>query len=285
MKAGPTILVVVAVLVLLNMAVYSVDQTQQAIVVQLGKPVGDVRGPGLHFMIPFIQQVIFFDKRVLVYDAAPAEILTRDKKNLVVDNFSMWRIVDPLKFFQTVRDINGAQARLDDIVYSQLRVTLGNFDLTELISGVRGKVMDVVTKNSDQIAIGYGVRILDVRVKRADLPAENERHVFGRMEAERHRQAKKYRSEGEEESLKLKADADRERSVIIAEAKRKAEEIMGQGDAEATKVYAQALQQDPEFYAFSRILLSYDKALKSDTTLVLTPDSEYLKYLKSSSAK
>lgn len=282
MKRGWTFIgiIVVLVLIAINMAFFTVDQTQQALVVQLGKPVGGIKEPGLHFRIPLVQEVIYFEKRLLLYDANPAEILTEDKKNLVVDNYSEWKIVDPLKFYQTVRDVSGAQARLDDIVYSKLRVQLGLHSLLEILSATRAQLMDTVTQKSDEAARDYGIQVVDVRIKRADLPPENERAVFGRMQAERERQAKKYRSEGQEEAQKLRSTADKERAIILAEAYKQAQEIKGKGEADAIRIYAQAFEKDPEFYRFIRTMDAYKESLKGETTMVLTPDSEFLEYLK-----
>ena len=279
-RLGLLAIIGVAILFGMNQVLYTVDQTESAIVVQLGKPVRVIHDPGLHYKLPLIQQIISFDNRLLEYDAAPAEILTKDKKNLVVDNYSRWKIVDPLKLYQTVKNERGAQSRLDDIIYSQLRVELGSYTLTEIVSGSRNEIMLKVTKKSSEIARDYGVEIDDVRIKRADLPPENEKHVYGRMRAERERQAKKYRSEGEEESLKIKANADRERTILLAEAYKKAEESKGQGDAQSTKIYAESYSQDPGFYDFSRSLDAYKKALTKKVTLVLSPESEFFKYLK-----
>lgn len=282
-KFAPIIVLIVAVLIGVNAAFFVVDQTQQAIIVQLGKPVGEVKGPGLHFKIPFIQEVILFENRILDYDAAPAEILTKDKKNLVVDNYAKWRIVDPLKFYKSVRNINGALARLDDIVYAELRVELGRQNMSDIISKLRSQLMEVVTKASDQSAREYGISVVDVRIKRADLPKENERAVFGRMRTERERQAKRYRSEGQEAALKIRAEADREKTIILAEAYRQSQELRGVGDAEAARIYADAYNQDPEFYSFVRSLESYRKAIDEKTTLVMSQEDEFLKYLTNSS--
>ncbi len=282
MKRGITIagIMIVAALILVNMTFFVVDQTEQALVVQLGKPVRVIIKPGLNFRIPFLQEVTNFEKRILEYDAAPAEILTQDKKNLSVDNYSKWKITDPLLFYQTVRNIAGAQSRIDDIVYSQLRVELGIHSLLEILSETRADIMSKVTKHCNEAAKAYGIEILDVRIKRADLPTENERAVFGRMRAEREQQAKKYRSEGQEEAQKIRSEADKERTIILAEAYREAQESKGKGDAEAIRIYAEAFKQDPQFYAFSRTLEAYRSALKSDATLVMTPDSEFLSLLK-----
>jgi len=280
MKSKALIIPLVIVLFILYQGIFTVDETKQAIVLQLGKPVGGIKGPGLHVKIPFIQTVKFYERRLLDYDAAPAEILTADKKNLVVDNFAKWQIVDPLQFLQTVRNVRGAQARLDDIIYAELRVELGRHIMSEIITKVRSEIMTNVTNRSNIKASEYGISVVDVRIKRADLPQQNEQAVFQRMRAERKRQAKKYRSEGKEASMKIKANADRDRTIIMAEAYRKSQTLRGEGDAEATRIYAEAYNQDEEFYDFTRSLEAYKKALDPNTTLVLSENDEFLKYLK-----
>ncbi len=282
MKPISIIAIVIAVVALfiLSQIVFTVDQTQQAIILQLGKPVRDIKEPGINAKLPFIQQVIFFEKRLLEYDAPPTEILSRDKKNLKVDNYSRWRIQDPLLFYQTVRTEIGARARLDDIIYAQLRVELGRVDFTDIISKKRDPIMVTVTQKSDQIARDYGIEVKDVRIKRADLPEQNERAVFGRMNAERERESMRYRAEGEEEAVKIKTLADRERTILLAEARKKAEELRGFGEAQALKIYADAYKQDPQFFALYRTLEAYKKSLKEGTTLVLSPDTEFFQYLK-----
>ena len=257
---------------------FTVDQTEQAFLLQLGKPVGGILGPGLHFKIPFLQQVMHFEQRILAYDAAPAEILTKDKKNLVVDNYSKWQIADPLKFYQTVKTIEGAQSRLDDIIYAQLRVELGVHTLTEVVSEKRSELMKKVTQKSNQLAADYGIKVVDVRIKRADLPPENERHVFDRMRAEREREAKRYRSEGKEQAMKIRAAADRERAIILAQAFQQAEQIKGQGDEKAIKIYAKSIRQDPEFYAFIKSMEVYQKGFDKKTQLVITPSHPLMKF-------
>ncbi len=277
-KFGLIIVVIIAVFIFNGL--YIVDQTQQAMVLQLGKPVKVVKEPGLKFKIPFMQQVTFFDRRLLHYDAAPAEIITSDKKNLVIDNYSKWRITDPLKFFQSVRTEAGAQSRLDDIIYSQLRVELGKETLIDIVSKVREEIMHVVTVQSNEAAAAYGIEVLDVRIKAADLPRENEKHVFTRMQAERQRQAKRYRSEGEEKAMKIRSLSDRERTIIISEAYKESEKIKGEGEQTAIKIAADAYGQDPEFYAFYRSLQAYSKALGQRTTVVMDRDGEFLNYFK-----
>ncbi len=267
------------VILVASLSIFTVDQTQQAIVIQLGKPLKGIYGPGLHFKVPFIQQVVQFERRILVYDATPTEILTRDKKNLVVDNYTKWAIEDPLRFYTTVRNEDGAQSRLDDIVYAQLRVELGKHDLSDIVSTTRDIIMTKVTKKAAERAGDYGIRVVDVRIKRADLPEQNEKHVFGRMKAERERQAKQYRSEGEEESKKITAKADMERTIILAKAYKESEQMKGEGDARAVKIYADAYQKDVRFYEYIRSLEAYKKALKEDAKLVIGADSEFFKFL------
>jgi len=280
-KKGTLLLTIFFVVALgVSISVFTVDQTQQAIVIMLGKPMEGIFGPGLHFKIPFVQQVVYFENRILVYDAAPNEILTQDKKNLVVDNYTKWKITNPLKFYKTVKNIMGAQSRLDDIVYAQLRVELGRHDLSDIVSTTRTDIMSIVSKKADERSKDYGIDVVDVRIKRADLPEQNEKHVFDRMRAERERQARQYRSEGKEESQKITAKADMERSIILAKANKEAEKTKGEGDAKSIKIYADAYTQDVEFYEFLRSLEAYKKSLKDGTTLVISPDSKFLKYLQ-----
>ena len=268
-------------LFLLLQCIFIVDQTQKAILLQLGKPVGESHyGPGLHFKLPLIQKVVFFDARVLEYDAPSSEIITRDKKNMVVDNFSRWRIVDPLQFYRTVRGIQNGLARIDDIVYSQMREALGRYTLTEIVATERSTIMEEVTDKSNVLLGEYGIHIIDVRIKRTDLPQENQMAIYGRMQAERERQAKQYRSEGREEAAKITTAADKKRAVMLADAQREAEALRGEGEAAATGIYAQALAQDPGFYEFVRIMDAYKKTMKGQTQFVLTPESEFFRYLK-----
>ena len=280
MKKGTLLIIlIVGILILANLSLFIVDETKQAIVLQFGKPIRAISEPGLSWKIPFIQNVVFFEDRLLVYDAAPTEIITKDKKTLIVDNYARWRIIDPLKFLQTVRDLNGAQARLDDIVYSELRVDLGLFDMSEIVSERREGIMKRVTEISNEKANTYGIEIVDVRIKRVDLPPENEKYIFDRMKAERERIAKQYRAEGQEESAKIIAETEREKTVILAEAYKTAQTLKGEGEAESVKIYAESFNQDPEFYKFYRTLEAYRKTFKDKTTVLLSTDSEFLKYL------
>ncbi len=280
MKKGTVLIIlIVAILFLANLSLFIVDETRQAIVLQFGKPIRAIKEPGLNWKLPFIQNVVFFEDRLLVYDAAPTEIITKDKKTLIVDNYARWKIIDPLKFLQTVRDLNGAQARLDDIIYSELRVDLGLFDMSEIVSERREGIMKRVTEISNEKANTYGIEIVDVRIKRVDLPPENEKFIFDRMRAERERIAKQYRAEGQEESAKIIAETEREKTVILAEAYKTAQTLKGEGEAESVKIYAESFNQDPEFYKFYRTLEAYRNTFKDKTTVLLSTDSEFLKYL------
>lgn len=276
------VLVVAGLLMLLGASpFFVVDVTQTAIVVQLGLPKRTITEPGLKFKVPFVQEVTYFDKRLLDYDSSPRDVITQDKKTIVIDNFAKWRILDPLKVYQAFRSQRGALARLDDIIYSELRVELGRHDLAEIVSTTRAQIMKVVTERSNEKAKGNGIEILDVRIKRADLPEQNEKAVFARMQAERERQAKQYRAEGAEEAQKIRSDAEKDREIILAEADKNAEQLRGEGDAKAFKVYADAYRQDPKFFEFMRTMEAYRKTFgDKTTTMVLTPDSEFLRYLK-----
>jgi membrane protease subunit HflC len=265
-----------------NLALFTVPQWMQAMVVQLGNPVRVVRDPGLYWKIPFIQNVIYFDRRLLDQDTRPKEILTRDKQQLVVDNYTRWKIIDPLLFVQTVRDEGGAQSRLDDIVYSNLRETLGRHTLREIVSEKRAELLASVTKVSDQKAREYGIEVVDVRVKRVDLPEKNELNVFNRMRTERERLAKKFRAEGDEEARKVRSNSDKEVQILMADARQKSEIIRGEGDAQAVAVFADAYGRDVDFYQFVRTLEAYRNTLGEGTTAILSPDSQFFKLLKRS---
>ena len=276
---GLIIILGLALLVLWG-GVMIVDETEQIVIVQLGKPVRNIVKPGLNFKIPFIQSATVFERRLLEYDSAPNTILTEDKKNLILDNYAQWRISDPLKFMQTMRTQALAQSRLDDIIYSSLRVQLGTHLMHEIVSTMRDSLMHKVTQNANFTAADYGIEIVDVRIKRADLPRENEQAVFDRMKAERERMAKQFRSEGDEEAVKIRAETDKDREIILADAYKLAQEVRGNGEAQAIKIYADAYKQDPDFYEFTRTMDAYKKVFDDKTKLVLTPESDFLSYLK-----
>lgn len=263
-----------------NESFFTVHQTQKALVLQLGEPLDSVYGPGLHFKLPFVQNVVYFDARILDYDARPTEAFTVDKKAIVLDNYARWRIANLLQFYRTMRTIPGAQARLDDVVYSQLRALVGGYTLTEVVSTHRAQIMEEVTLRVADLMKGFGVEVVDVRIKRTDLPAENQRAIFGRMRAERERQARQYRSEGVEESTRLRSDADRQKSIILAEAAKKAEILRGEGDAQAAKTYADAYNKAPDFFEFQRGLDALRTALQENTRIVLSQDDVFFKPLR-----
>ena len=257
-----------------------VDETEQIVILQFGKPVQTITDPGLNFKFPApIQVSNSFDKRLLEYDVPPEEILSRDKKSLIIDNYVRWRIVDPLLFLQTVRAIPTAKTRLDDIVYSELRQELGNHDMAEIITETRELIMEKVTIASNEETSKYGIEVIDVRIRRVDLPQENEASIYARMEAERKRQANKFRSEGEEEAQKIRAATDRDKTVILAEAYKTSQQIRGEGEAEALDIYAESFSKDPDFYEFLRTLETYEKVIDKKTTLVLPGDSKLFKAL------
>jgi modulator of FtsH protease HflC len=269
-----------ALLLITSRTLYTVSETEQVVVTQLGRPVRLVKTPGLQLKVPFLQQLSYFEDRLLDYDAAPAPVITRDKKNLVVDNYAKWQISDPLKFLQTVQNEAGAQARLDDIIYSKVREQLGLHDLVEVIATKRDAIMWAVTAGSHEASTAYGIAVIDVRIKRADLPPENAQAVYGRMRTEREREAKRYRSEGQEEALKIRAESEKQKTIMLAEAYEQEQVIRGEGDAEAMRVYAAAFQHDPDFFTFTRTLEAYRRSLKGKTTLLLPPQMEFLRYLR-----
>ncbi len=264
-----------------SQAAFTVDEKEQVIVTQMGEYVKTVDKPGLNFKIPFIQTVHRMEKRVLVSDASPAEYLTMDKMKLVVDSYTRWRIADPLLFYKTVRNEAGARLRLDGIVASQLRTEFGANNLWDIIGPAREPIMKSVALDTNKVVREFGMEVLDVRIKRADLPVEVQASVFDRMMAERMKISMMYRAEGEEEARMIRAEADREATVILAEAYKESKKLRGVGDANATTIYAAAFGQDPEFYSFVRTLEAYEKFLADGTTLVLSSDSELFKYLES----
>ncbi|OIO57611.1 MAG: protease modulator HflC [Alphaproteobacteria bacterium CG_4_10_14_0_2_um_filter_63_37] len=270
-----------AVILIAGFTLFTVKETEQVLVLQMGKPVKALTEPGLQFKIPFIQNILTFDRRILEYDSDPAEVLTLDKKNLVVDHFTKWRIVDPLKLFQTVQNEVGAISRLDDIIYSRLREELGKHTFEDIVSGVRTQLMDAVRESCNEQAAPFGIEVVDVRIKRTDLPKENSDAVFRRMQTERQRMAKQYRSEGAEEAQKIRADADRQKTEIISEAYRDAQILRGEGDATAIKTYGEAFSKDEKFFEFMRTLEAYKKIFKDGgrDRMVLSTDSPLLKLL------
>lgn len=271
--------VVVAAGILLKSSLFTVYQSQQALVVQFGDPREVITEPGLNVKIPFIQDVVYFDKRILGLDAQPEEILTTDQRRLVVDSFVRYRIVNPLLFYQTVRNEFGLRGRLSPSVANALRGAFGKLDAVTIISGDRPRAMEQVYNSLQDDAKRLGVEVVDVRIKRADFPETISQAIFRRMQTERQREANEQRATGAELAEKIRAEAERQRTVLLAEARKQADILRGDGDAQRTKIFADAAGKDPEFYTFYRSLQAYSKALQhNDTTMVLSPDSEFFKY-------
>ena len=269
---------IVAFLVAAN-AVYIVDQTEQAIVLQFGEPVREIKEPGLKIKIPFIQNVVFYDKRLLNLDPPGQEIVLNDKKRLDVDSFTRYQIVDPLKFYQTVRTETIARSRLEEIVNSSVRNVLGRVTLPELLSEKRSEIMAEMSTLVKDDAAQIGVNVAEVRIRRADLPVEVLQAINDRMKAERERDAREARAEGRQAAQQIRSTADKESTIIIAEAEKQAQIIRGQGDKEATEIWNKAAGADPQFYAFYRSLEAYRNSLGKDKNLfILSPETEFLKY-------
>lgn len=273
-------LVVIALLV--SASLFIVHQTQQAMVLQFGNPVRVVKEPGLTFKVPFVQQVEFFDNRVLDFDAEPVELVLGDQKRLVVDSFTRYRIEDPLRFRQSVGSEVVFRTRLQPIVISALRSVLGEVSLFSVLSAERQGLMGAIQTEANRALQQFGVSVVDIRIKRADLPKENSEAIFLRMQTERDREAKELRAQGAELAQRIRSRADRERRVLIAEAQRDALITRGKGDAEAVRIFADSFGQDPAFFEFYRSMQAYTVALGGEgTSMVMSPDSDFLRYLTS----
>lgn len=276
------VIVLVAVGFLVKASLFTVHQAQQALVVQFGDPRRVITEPGLNFKIPLIQDVVYFDKRILGLDAQPEEILTSDQRRLVVDSFVRYRITNPLLFYQTVRNELGMRGRLAPSVANAFRGAFGRLDASTIISGDRPSAMQQVTNTLQEDSRRLGIELVDVRIKRADFPDTIGQAIFRRMQTERQREANEQRATGFELSEKIRAEAERQRTILIADARRRSEILRGEGDAERTKIFAEAANRDPEFYNFYRSLQAYTKVLQpGDTTMVLSPDSEFFRYFES----
>ena len=282
MKQNSLIIAGVIAIIVLSSAMFTVHMTQNVIVLELSKPKEIITEPGLYFKIPFIQRVKYFSNQLLDNDSLPVEVITKDKKNLLIDNFTMFRIIDPLKFLETVRGEQGARARLDDIIYSELRVEIGRHNLIEIVTETRDAIMAKVTAETNVKAGEYGLEVVEVRIKRTDLPPEIANSIFNRMRTERQRIAMEYRSEGKEEATKIRAETDKEKTILVAEAYKQEQSIRGEGDGISTKIYADAFNKDPDFYSFMRSMEAYKKSLKTDTTLLMSEDSDFLGFLNKS---
>ena len=274
----------IAILFAAVMAVYSsaftVDQTQQALVLQLGEPKQTIQEPGLAFKIPFIQDVTYYEKRVLSLIPQEAEeVILADQKRLKVDAFARYQISDPLLFYQTVRNETGARGRLDAIIDSSVRRALGRETLASILTGQRNDITRSIGEEVNESVSSLGIQIIDVRLRRADYPEATSQNIFNRMKSEREREAKEFRATGEEEAQKIRSAAEKTRTVIISEAQRVAQETRGAGDSDAIRIYADSFGKDPEFFSFYRSMEAYQKSLgKTGTSMVLSPDSAFFRY-------
>jgi membrane protease subunit HflC len=286
---SPVTGIVVLILLLLAIivgysSVFTVDQTEQALVVRLGEPVSVVTDPGLHFKAPFIDTVIAIDKRILDLENPSQEVIASDQKRLVVDAFARYRIKNPLRFYQSVGSIQAANIQLTTILNASLRRVLGEVTFIQVVRDEREALMGRIREQVDKEADNYGIQVVDVRIRRADLPEQNSQAVYQRMQTERQREAAEFRAQGGQKALEIRSNADREATVIVAEANSKAEQIRGDGDGERNRLFAAAYGKDPDFFAFYRSMTAYENGLKSnDTRFLLRPDSDFFKFFNSPS--
>lgn len=280
-KTTVIVLLIALVVALGWSTAFIVDETEQVIITQFGEHKRTIQAPGVYFKVPFAQTVVRMERRILTADARGDKYLTLDKKWLVADPITRWRITDPLRFFMTVHDEVGATQRLGDIVLSEMRREIASHNFGDIVGNAREPLMVAVAdRTRSKVRDEFGIDIIDVRIKRADLPTEVQDSVFSRMRAERERIAKKYRSEGDEEAAKIRADTDKESTIILAKAYEEAQKLRGEGDAVSTKVYAEAYTKDPEFYTFLRSLAAYEQILNDQTSVVLSTDSTLFQYME-----
>lgn len=289
MKSIGTVLIgIIAAILLISLSAFTVDQREYALVFRLGEIVAVKKEPGLYFKVPFVDNVKYFDNRILTLNwVEPDRFLTSEKKNVLVDSFVKWRIVDPKKYYVSLKgDEQAAERRLSQTVNSGLRDEFGKRTIHDVVSGERGKIMEILQQSADRESRQMGIEVLDVRLRRVDLPQEVSESVYQRMEAERKRVANELRSQGAGAAEKIRADADKQREVIIAEAYSQAQDTKGAGDAKASEIYANAYGKNPEFYAFYRSLEAYRSSFKSKSdVLVLEPTSDFFKYMRNAGGK
>lgn len=260
-------------------SIFTVHQAEQALVLQLGKVVRPESTPGIHFKVPFVQNVVYYDRRVLDYDNPPGEIPTLDQKQLVVDAFARYRIIDPLLFFQTATNELGMQARLSNIINTNLRNVLGGAPLSTIMTDERAQLMEIIAQRVDEQGKRFGINVLDVRIKRVDLPEENSQAIFRRMQTQREQEARKIRAEGGKEDKRIRAEADKEFRIVIAEGRKQSEIQRGEGDGKAQAIYNAAFGRDPKFFGFYESMKSYRQGLRSDSTRFIGPPSgEFYRY-------
>ena len=275
--AGGVVLVILGVIA--SSSLFIVEQTQQAIVLFFGKPQKTIQDPGLYFKIPFGEEVVYYDKRVLDLDPPKERMILADQKRLDVDSYARYRIIDPLLFYQTTRRVTEVTGKLSPIINSSLRRVLGNETLVEILSGKRATIMVDIQKAVNDAVMRFGMEIVEVRVRRADYPDETRSNIENRMKSEREREAKEFRARGFEMAEGIRADAGKQKIVLLAEAQKKAETLRGEGDGLAIQIYADAFGQDPEFFAFYRSMQAYRKSMDSqDTTMVLSPNSDFFRF-------
>lgn len=273
------LVIIVAVFFVINASYFYVDQRLQAIVLQFGEPIRVIKEPGIQFKIPFVQNVEFFDKRLLLFDNPVEEIISADKKRLIVDSFARYKIEDPLRYFQTIRFESTLTNRLGSIINDSLRQVLGRVPLKSVISEKRSVLLEEVAVLVSAAAKDFGLQIEDVRIRRADLPTANSEAIFRRMQTERQQEAAQYRAEGEEQSRILKAQAEKEKTILLADAERTSDILRGEGDGEKNKILGEAFSKDPEFFSFYRSMQAYINAISAeDTTMILSPDSTFFEY-------
>jgi len=280
MKIGKFLLpIIIAIGALAFFSIFIVKEINQSIVLQFGDPKRIISNPGINFKIPFIQNVVFLDKRILNLDTPPEEVIASDQKRLIVDAFARFQIVDPLKFYISVGNERVARSRLSTIINSRIRNVLGKQRLQTLLSEDRTKQMSLIQEGVNKEAEKFGIKIVDVRIKRADLPQANSEAIYRRMQTEREREAREFRAKGAEMAITITSTADKEVTVILAEAEKQSEIMKGEGDGQRNKIFADAFGRDPEFFAFYRAMQAYEKALiGGETSLILSPDSEFFKF-------
>jgi len=280
MKIGKFLLPVIALAgFTIYLSLFTVKEINQAIVLQFGDPKKVLSEPGLQVKIPFIQNVVYLDRRILSLDPAPEEVIASDQKRLIVDAYARFRIVDPLKFYISVGDERVARSRLATIINSRIRSVLGKQSLATLLSEDRTKQMAIIQEGVNAEAEKFGITIIDVRIKRADLPQANSEAIYKRMQTEREREAKEFRAKGAEMAVTITSTADKEVTVLLANAKKQSEIMKGEGDGQRNKIFAEAFGKDPDFFSFYRAMQAYEKALiGGDTSLILSPDSDFFKF-------
>ncbi len=287
MSKSSAFIVIFSLLVFVGLnALFTMNEREQGLVLQFGEPKRVIKTTGLHFKIPLIQNVVRYDKRILEYDLPVEEVIAVDKKRMLVDSFTRFKITDPLEFYKTVGTEVSVRNRINSNVISSLRRVVGRVTLDELLSEERSNIMENIKVEVNNEASRFGIEVVDVRIRRADLPEANSQAIYERMISERVREAKEFRAKGSEVAQKIRAEADKEKTVILAEATKKSEILRGQGESEAISIYANAFERDPDFYSFYRSMQAYGNVLGEDgTTMILSPDSEFLEFFNNSKGK